>query len=78
VTGDVYNEQGSFLNSFTVRTDEWFFDLDLLDFVLGGERFGSMEVVLSTRFGPAGLINVAHSAEGRFSVGLRTVCRDGL
>lgn len=76
IMGDVYNEQGAFLNSFTIRTDEWVFDVEILDFVLGPTSFGSVELTIRALFSPAGFLTVAHSAEGRFSVGLRGVCKD--
>jgi hypothetical protein len=78
VLGDVYNEQGSFINSFTIRTDNWVFDVAILDVVLGGVSFGSVEVVIDSVFAPEGFLTVAHSAEDRYSVGLRGVCRDGI
>lgn len=76
IVGEVYAESGAFINSFTIRTPLWFFDVPALDLVVGGLSFGSVELTIDARFTPAGLLNVAHSAGGRFSVGLRGVCLD--
>lgn len=78
VTGDVYNEAGGFLNSFTIRTDHVSFEVDVADLVQGGERFGSIELTLNTLLTPRGVVTVRHRAGGRFSVGEKAVCRDGL
>jgi hypothetical protein len=78
VFGDVYDEAGNFINSFAIRTDEWIFDVDILDFVLGDVSFGTVELLLLAINNPAGLVSVSHSAEGRFSVGLPAVCTDPL
>jgi len=76
VMGDVYNEAGDFVSSFTIRTDQWAFDIQSLDLVLGGLAFGSIELTIDALSFPDGLVSVAHSAEGRFSVGLRGICKD--
>lgn len=76
VVGDVYDEAGAFINSFTIRTDQWVFDIAVLDFVLGGVHAGSVELMIDATFSPSGLATVAHSAAGRFSVGLQGVCKD--
>jgi hypothetical protein len=76
ISGDVYTENGDFINSFTVRTDEWFFGLAVHDFVLGGVDFGTVELVINSSFAPAGLVEVRHQALGEFSVGYPAVCAD--
>jgi hypothetical protein len=76
IVGDVYNESGTFINSFTIRTSQWVFSIEILDLVLGGVTFGSVELSIDSTFSPAGILSVSHSAEGRFSVGLRGICRD--
>lgn len=76
VTGDVYAENGDFINSFTVRTDDWFFTLPVHDFVLGGVEFGTVELVISSTFMPVGAVDVRHQALGEFSVGYPAVCAD--
>jgi len=76
ITGDVYAENGDFINSFTVRTDEWTFALPVHDYVLGGVEFGTVELVINSVFMPAGLVEVRHQALGEFSVGYPAVCAD--
>lgn len=76
VVGDVYNEAGSFVNSFTLRTDEWVFDRAASELVVGGLNNGTIELTVLSLNAPPGLVFVNHSAEGRFSVGYRAVCRD--
>ena len=76
ISGDIYAENGDFINSFTVRTDEWTFAISVHDFVLGGLEFGSVELVIHSHFSPSGLVEVRHQALGEFSVGHQAVCAD--
>lgn len=76
VVADVYNEAGGFLNSFTVRTDDYVFEITAADVVGAGNDFGTMEIVLDSIYSPPGLVAVAYRAFGRFSVGSMAVCRD--
>lgn len=76
ISGDVYAENGAFINSFTVRTDEWTFGLSVHDYVLGGVEFGTVELVIHSSFAPAGLVEARHQALGEFSVGYPAVCAD--
>jgi len=82
VVGLVYNESGTFINSFTVRTDDWAFDLPVEDLVVGGTQFGTVELTLFDERDDAGdrdsggLVTVSHAAESRFSIGARAFCTD--
>lgn len=74
--GNVYDESGAFINSFTVRTDDWAFEIAVHDFVLGGVNFGSLELALDTAAGDDGLVAVNHPALGKFSIGNQGICID--
>lgn len=76
LVGDVFAENGSFVSSFTLRTDEWVFDRAAEELVVGGLANGTIELTIQSLNAPAGLVFVNHSAEGRFSVGLPAVCLD--
>ena len=76
ISGDIYAENGDFINSFTVRTDEWTFAISVHDFVLGGLEFGTVELVITSQFSPSGFVEVRHQALGEFSVGHPGVCAD--
>jgi len=76
LVGDVFDENGTFINSFTLRTDEWVFDRAAEELVVGGLANGTIELTIQSLNAPAGLVFVNHSAEGRFSVGLPAVCLD--
>jgi len=82
VVGLVYNETGTFINSFTVRTDDWAFDVPVEDVVVGGTQFGTVELTLFDERDDAGslysggLVTVSHAAENRFSIGSRAYCTD--
>ena len=76
ISGDVYAENGDFINSFTVRTDEWSFGISVHDYVLGGVEFGTVELAINASFSPAGAVEVRHQALGEFSVGYPAVCAD--
>jgi hypothetical protein len=76
VSGDVYAENGDFINSFTVRTDEWSFEIPVHDYVLGGVDFGTVELAINASFSPAGLVQVNHKALGEYSVGHLATCAD--
>jgi len=82
VTGRIYDESGTFINSFTVRTDECAFDLRVQDVVRGGTQFGTAELALFSNLDipdgvrNGGLVTVSHAAENRFSIGGRAFCTD--
>lgn len=79
LAGEVYDEAGNFLNSFTVKSDEWAFDVEILDLVGTNDAFGSIELIMDSTLTPlGGVAQVAHSAEGRFSVGLPGICKDNV
>lgn len=73
VLGDVYDEEGTLVNSFVIRTDEFAFQVAIEGLVEGDVSFGSVELVLAGR---PGLLVVDHTAENRFSVGFSAVCAD--
>ena len=76
LTGSIYSESGTLINSFTVRTDQWVVQLDVLtDLVIaGGPAFGTMRIDVSTEFSGAAFFT-RHTAFGQFSVGSLAVCR---
>ena len=74
VVGEVFSESGGFLNSFTIREDEWMFERAAADLVLGSD-FGTMRLSIDGEFG-GGAVYVVHSAFGRFSVGLPGACEE--
>jgi len=76
VSGNVYDEPGNFVNSFTITTDDWFFEVVSDDLVVGATNFGSMEITLNTLIVPRGTIYVEHSAFGLYSLGTRAICKD--
>jgi len=82
VMGSIYNQSGTFINSFTIRTDECAFDLRVQDVVHGSTQFGTAELALfsNTDFPGGlqngGLVTVSHAAENRFSIGGRAFCTD--
>ena len=78
ISGTVFNQQGQPINNFNIRTNEWAIRLPLLDFVQGETAFGSIELVLNAASRPGGVVSVSHSAQGRFSIGTRGVCKDGI
>ena len=77
IEGEVFDQGGNFLNSFTIRTEFSVLDIPALDLVLGGTKFGAIELRILGNF-PGGFVSVRHSAFGLFSVGLTGICRDGL
>jgi hypothetical protein len=76
ILGDVFTENGDFVNSFTIRTDQYAIELPMEAFGTGGVDFGYIELAINSRFLPAGLVELRHDALGRFSVGLPAVCTD--
>lgn len=76
LVADVYNQQGAFIRSAEIRTDQWAFEVDLLALAGGGASFGSVELILNAASLPGGVVSVTHGALGKFSVGLEGVCRD--
>lgn len=77
VTGDVYNEAGGFINSFTIRTDAWVLEVDAADLILPANLFGAIELSINSTL-DGGWVRAEHKAEGRYSVGLHGVCRDNV
>ncbi len=75
IAGDLYDEQGNFLSSFTIGTNQNSLEFMIDDVTLFQPAFGSIEIRVLSPGG--GAVNVSHSAFGKFSVGLPGVCRDG-
>lgn len=73
ITGTVYDEAGTMINPFTVRTDAWTLDLDAGQLFAGEQLFGTVELVIQGTEG-GGHLTVEHSAEGRYSVSVPGVC----
>jgi len=76
VAGDVYSESGDFVGSFSIRTDEWSFEVAIHDLVPTGVDFGVVELVVNSVFLPSGIVEVQHQALGQFSVGYWAACMD--
>jgi hypothetical protein len=76
VLGDVYSESGTFLGSFSIRTDEWSLQTPINDLIPPGVEFGVVELAINSLFTPAGIVDVRHEALGAYSVGLPAVCMD--
>ena len=76
VLGDIYSENGEFLASFSLRTNEWSLEIPIHDLVPAGVDFGVVELVVNAHFLPAGIIEVRHQALGQFSVGHWAICTD--
>lgn len=81
VRGEIYDEAGTFVNSFVIRTDEWSFDVEVEEIVLPGTSFGVVELTIFDDYAvatldPGGMVTVTHSAQDRFSIGTRAICTD--
>jgi hypothetical protein len=76
IVGEVYDQSGAFINSFTVRTNLWVTEIEALDLVVGETEFGTILIELDTEFSPGGLVLEKHSAFSKFSVGLAGSCSD--
>lgn len=81
VEGEIYDEAGTFVNSFVIRTDEWSFDVEVEEIVLRGTSFGTVELTIFDDYERApldsgGMVTVTHSADDRFSIGMRAICTD--
>ena len=76
VLGNVYAENGEFINSFEIRTDEYSFEIPVHDYVLGGVEFGTVELTINGEFPIGGLVEVRHSALGEYSLGHLATCAD--
>lgn len=64
-SGEAYNEQGEYLNSFLIRTDQNYFEFAMSEVLMtAGEKFGSIQFVTEV----AGYVSVRHEALGSFSV----------
>lgn len=75
VLGEVYDESGTFVNSFVIHTDQWAFEVETESFVQAGTHFGTVEVMLDGG-SDQGMLTVRHGAEDRFSIGLDAACID--
>ena len=76
IAGEVFTEDGVFLNSFALQTDAWLLAVDALDLVIGDTEFGTIVFQLNTTLSPSGVIFENHSAFSRFSLGLKGTCKD--
>ena len=76
ISGEVFSQSGTFINSFTLRTDDWILDLEALELVLGGTEFGSIVLELNTSLDPSGVVLEQHSACSQFSLGAKGACTD--
>ena len=76
ITGEVFDEDGHFVNSFMIRTDEWVVELDVLQDLVwpGGPAFGTVRMNFCTTDRGA-VVFERHTAFGRFSVGSVAFCR---
>ena len=72
LVGTVYDEAGEIINTFELRTDEWYFSIEATDLALGG-AFGAIEMTIASVFG-GGFVTTEHSAFGKFSVGVNGIC----
>ncbi|MGD8440594.1 MAG: hypothetical protein PVG53_08655 [Holophagae bacterium] len=76
LAGDVYSENGEFVGSFTVRTDQWAMEIPVQALVPAGVDFGVVELVINATYFPSGIVEVQHQALGQFSVGHWAICMD--
>ncbi len=76
ITGNVYREDGSFVNSFEIRTDEWMFLRDASELVTAGNPFGAIELRIDAADDNTGFVFARQDASGRYSVGLNALCKD--
>jgi hypothetical protein len=76
LTGTAYSESGVLLNTFSVWTDKYAFELDAVDLVDGATAFGSLELTFENAgIGLLGGTAVFQaSAEGRYAVTWRGTC----
>jgi hypothetical protein len=76
VTGTAYSESGVLLNTFSVWTNEYAFELDAAELVEGATAFGSLELTFENAgIGLAGGMALFQaSAEGRYAVTWRGNC----
>ncbi|HVS64338.1 MAG TPA: hypothetical protein VMT85_12645 [Thermoanaerobaculia bacterium] len=73
LVGQVYDEDGDFVNSFSVHSDEASFVVPIRSIVREGSTlFGSIEIDAAESDGA--IVYVTHSAHGRFSVSHPAVC----
>ena len=76
ISGEVFTEGGTFVNSFALQTDAWILQLDALDLVIGEAEFGTIVIQLDTTIMPNGVVFEKHSAFSRFSLGVLGVCKE--
>lgn len=76
ITGEVFTQEGAFVNSFSIWTDDWVLEIQALDLVGDDTEFGTLVMALDTAFSPPGVVLEKHSAFSRFSLGIVSVCDD--
>ncbi|MEM1202222.1 MAG: hypothetical protein AAGN66_03230 [Acidobacteriota bacterium] len=80
ITGQVYDEAGTPINTFNVWTDSFTLQLNATQLVASGTNFGSIDIRfenIDDGFA-GGAASVTHDASGLFSVGLKGVCLDSI
>lgn len=77
VTGDVYLENSTFVNSFELYTDNYTLEVDAADLIDPSANFGSMDIFFENSFS-GGYAHVEYKANNRFSVSVKGVCTDSL
>ncbi|MEM9595061.1 MAG: hypothetical protein AAGD06_12380 [Acidobacteriota bacterium] len=78
ITGQVYNESGTQINTFNVWTDDYSLQLNADRLVSSGTNFGSLDIRFANvdNSFTGGAASVTHDASGLFSVGLKGQCLD--
>lgn len=73
LAGNVFDEDGDFVNSFAIHTDQHVLELSAAQLIAPASLFGVIEIgIFST--GLAGIVRTEIGAEGRYSVGMPAVC----
>lgn len=75
VSGNVYDEAGELVNSFTLHTDAFVFEVDAADIITEESLFGTIELDIDASLGLGGYLIVEIGAENRYSVGFSGVCK---
>lgn len=75
VIGNVFGEDGVFINAFEIRGDATVFNIRALDLVLNGTPFGSIELAIASQFVPRGFVSTRHDL-GQLGAVVRGVCKD--
>ncbi len=76
ISGNVYREDGTFVNAFEIRTNEWLVIRDAADLVNSGNPFGAIELRIDAEDANTGFVFARQDASGRYSVALNGVCKD--